>query len=77
MRVLGEILERDFGDRVTTKHIDVVDDNMDQYPEVEDYLRRAGMQLPLLVINGKIIRPGTGLNYKEIVEELEAMGFKK
>jgi len=77
VRVLGEILERDFGDRVTTKHIDVVDDNMDQYPEVEDYLRRAGMQLPLLVINGKIIRPGTGLNYKEIVEELEAMGFKK
>lgn len=47
------------------------------YPEVEDYLKRAGMRLPLLLINGRVIRPGIGLNYMEIVEELEGMGFKK
>lgn len=50
---------------------------MDQYPEVDDYLRRSGMQLPLLVINDKIIRPGFGLNYMEIIEELEELGLKK
>ncbi len=77
MKVLGEILKRDYGDQVETKYIDVIDDELDDYPEIEDYLKRAGMQLPLLVINGKIIRPGTGLNYMEIVEELERMGMVK
>lgn len=59
------------------KYIDVIDDDMDQYPEIDNYLRKAGMHLPLLAINGKIIRPGTGLNYLEIEEELENMGLKK
>ena len=75
MRVLGEILQRNYGDRVCTKYFDVIDDELDEYPEVEEYLKRAGMQLPLILINGKIIRPGTGLNYMEIVEELEELGI--
>ncbi len=50
---------------------------MDPYPEVEDYLRRSGMHLPLLVMNGQIMRPGTGVSYTEIVEELEEMGINK
>ncbi len=53
--------------------MDVIDDDMDQYPEVEEYIRNAGMKLPLLVINDKIIRPGAGLNYLEIEETIEEM----
>jgi len=77
VRVLGEILKTKYGDMIETKYIDVIDDELDDYPEIEDYLKRSGMQLPLLVIGGKIIRPGTGLNYMEIIEELDSMGIAK
>lgn len=59
------------------QYIDVIDDDLEQYPDVENYLKNAGMKLPLLTINGKIIRPGTGLNYMEIEEELKELGLRK
>ena len=77
MRILGDILRKNYGDHIAMKYIDVIDDDMDQFPKIDNYLRKAGMHLPLLAINGKIIRPGTGLNYLEIEEELENMGLKK
>jgi len=74
--VLGEILAKNYRGMVKTRYIDVIDDDIDEFPEVAGYLKRTGMKLPLLVINGKIIRPGLGLNYTEIVEELEELGLK-
>lgn len=59
------------------KYIDVIDDDLERYPDIEEYLSKAGMKLPLLRINGRIIRPGAGLNYMEIEEELEEMGLRK
>ena len=73
---MGDVLKKNYGVQVSIKYVDVIEDNMDDYPEIEDYLKRSGMRLPLLTVNGKIISPGTGLNYLEIVEELEEMGLK-
>ena len=76
MRVIGELLTGKFGEQVKTKYVDVIDDNMDEYPEIDDYLVKAGTRvLPLLVVNGKIVNPGTGINYVEIMEVLEGMGI--
>lgn len=77
VRVLGEVIQRYYGDQVNMKYIDVIDDDMEQYSGVEEYLKNAGMKLPLLTINGRIIRPGAGLNYMEIEEELEELGLRK
>lgn len=76
MRVIGELLTGKFGEQVKTKYVDVIDDNMDEYPEIDDYLVRAGTRvLPLLVVNEKIVNPGTGINYAEILEVLVEMGI--
>lgn len=76
MRVIGELLTGKFGEQVKTKYVDVIDDNMDEYPEIDDYLVKAGTRvLPLLVVNEKIINPGTGINFVEILEVLEEMGI--
>lgn len=74
---MGDVLKKNYGDHVNIRYIDVIDDDMDDYAEVEEYLRKSGMVLPLLTVNGKIMRPGTGLNYMEIVEELQEMGLLK
>ncbi|MHB9093670.1 MAG: hypothetical protein ACYC21_03270 [Eubacteriales bacterium] len=74
---MGDILKKNYGEQVNIRYIDVIDDCMDEFGEVEDYLKRSGMRLPLLTVNGKIIRPGTGVSYFEIVEELEEMGLIK
>lgn len=78
MRVIGELLTGKFGEQVKTKYVDVIDDNIDEYPEIDDYLVKAGTRvLPLLVVNGKIVNPGTGINYAEILEVLEEMGIQE
>lgn len=77
VKVIGEVLKDIYGEEVNIRYIDVVDNDLDEYPLVEEYLAKAGMNLPLLVINDRIIRPGIGLNYKEFVEELEQLGIAK
>lgn len=74
---MGDVLRKNYGDCITMKYVDVIDDDMDGYPAVEEYLKKAGMHLPLLMINGKMVRPGTGVNYLEIEEELERLGLRK
>ena len=77
VRLLAQALQGTYGDQLKMRYIDVIDDDLDEYPEVEAYLKKTGMKLPLLKINDKIIRPAAGLNYMEIAEELEEMGFNK
>jgi len=69
------MLTDNFGEQVKTKYVDVIDDNMDDYPEIDEYLVKAGTGvLPLVVVNGKIVNPGTGINYRDILEVLQDMG---
>lgn len=59
------------------KYVDVIDDNMDDYPEIDDYLVKVGTKaLPLIVVNGKIVNPGIGINYRDILEVLQEMGVE-
>ena len=75
MRIIGEVLTENFGEQVKIKYVDVIDDNMDDYPEIDEYLVKAGTRvLPLMVANGKIVYPGTGINYMEILAVLQEMG---
>jgi predicted nuclease with RNAse H fold len=62
---------------VKIKYVDVIDDNMDDYPEIDDYLLKAGTRvLPLFVANGRIVNTGIGINYLEILEVLQEMGVR-
>lgn len=77
MRLLAQTLRKNYGDKISIRYVDVIDDDLDEYPDVEEYLKKSGMKLPLLKIDDRIIRPVAGLNYMEIAEELEEMGFNK
>ena len=74
---MGEVLRKKYGDQLSMRYVDVIEDNMDLYPGVEEYISKAGMKLPIIVINDRIIHSVAGLNYMEIEEEIEEMRGKK
>ncbi|MDT3700694.1 MAG: hypothetical protein RO469_14885 [Thermincola sp.] len=78
VRIIGELLTDKFGEQVKIQYVDVIDGNMDDYPEIDDYLVRAGTRvLPLLVVNGKIVNSGIGISYMLVLEALEELGVEE
>lgn len=69
------LLRRDFGAAVTIDYIDVIEDDLDNYPEADDYLQKNGMHLPLVMIDGEPAWTGD-FSYHKLRTELEKRGVK-
>lgn len=68
MALAGSIMKN--FDRVNLIYIDVIEDDMEEYLDIDEFFRKNGMKLPLVVINGEP-RPELNLTYEDIATAIK------
>lgn len=71
--MIGALLRRDFGAGATVDYVDIIEDDMDNYPAADGYLKQNGMHLPLVMIDEQPVWTGD-FSYHKLKTELEKRG---
>ncbi len=71
---MAEALKKSYGEAIKMAYVDVVEGDIENYPDVDKYLDEHGMVLPLVRINGVILGHFI-LNYTNLLSELRKIGI--
>ena len=73
---LRKQLKRQFGEQVLVEYVDLLADDLSQYPCALNLIRSEDVQVPLVFVNGELYSHSQKISPRELVSYLEQKGLQ-